>query len=119
METIIRTCQGDPPSFDSYGSSPRTPSRAFQNWINMVLKKQPKDRPKIDKVMNHSFLNRISLEDSQAILEEFISSIPDLDNTILEEIPSVKVDPKVKSKWEFSYDCFFHEQTTFHTTNIT
>ena len=58
--------------------------------------------------MNHSFLNRISLEESQAILEEFISSIPDLDNTIFEEKPSVKVEPKVKPKWEFSYDCFFH-----------
>ena len=33
---------------------------------------------------------------------------PDLDNIIFEEKTSVKVEQKVKPKWEFSYDCFFH-----------
>ena len=79
METIIRTCQGDPPSFDTYAPSIRTPSRAFKSWIKMVLKKNPDNRPSIDAVLHHHFLSAMTDEEGRALLKHFVAGIPDLD----------------------------------------
>lgn len=105
MEAIIRTCQGEPPSFQTYGESPRTPSRSFRSWISMVLKKLPKDRPRINKVINHPFLNQMTLEESRSILSRFVSSIPDLENEIAEGNDKPIVDTSSRPKWRFSYIC--------------
>lgn len=105
MEAIIRTCQGEPPSFQTYGESTRAPSRSFRNWVSMVLKKLPKDRPKISKVINHPFLNQMTLEESRTILSRFVSSIPDLENEIAEGNDKPVVDTSSRPQWRFSCFC--------------
>ena len=101
MEAIIRTVQNDPPSFDIYSRSKRSPSRWFRQWIGMTLKKEAKERPKIDKMLSHSFLYSMTLEESKMVLQEFVEMIPDLDTeNRVEEQDEIK-EVKKKPVWDF------------------
>ena len=57
MEILIRTVQGDSPSFASYNDNyPVKPSSAFVSWISSVLKKDPAQRYTAEKVLNHRWM---------------------------------------------------------------
>ena len=103
MEAIIRTCQGDPPFFTTYGPSAHTPSHAFHSWVEMVLKKAPEERPSLARLLSHRFLSRFSDEQCRAILRGFVERIPDLASEAPAEsaVPSQPVAPK----WKFSCVC--------------
>lgn len=94
MEAIIRTCQGDPPSFDTYAPSTRSPSWYFRNWVKLVLKKNPESRPTIESLIHHHFLNTMSEEEGRTRLKQFVASIPDLD--VMQPAPNVTVDANAK-----------------------
>lgn len=103
METIIRTCQGDPPSFDTYAPSIRTPSRAFKSWIKMVLKKNPEQRPSIANVLNHHFLSSMDDDEDVALLKRFVACIPDLDAVEpAEVVPAESEEKDIQyPKWRY------------------
>ena len=102
METIIRTCQGDPPSFHTYPPSSRSPSRAFRGWVGALLRKTPDSRANVEKAMNHRFLTRMTIEEGKQRLVQFLQTIPDLehDSNSVEEgtIPR----PSVQVQWQFA-----------------
>lgn len=103
MEAIIRTCQGDPPFFSTYGPSAHTPSRAFHSWVEMVLKKAPEERPSLSRLLNHRFLSRFSDDRCREILREFVETIPDLASDPLAE--TAIRGPSVVPKWKFLFVC--------------
>ena len=103
MEAIIRTCQGDPPFFTTYGPSAHTPSHAFHSWVEMVLKKAPEERPSLARLLSHRFLSRFSDEQCRAILRGFVEHIPDLASEAPAE--SAAQSRPVAPKWKFLCVC--------------
>ena len=101
VEVMIRIGQGDPPSFDSYPPSSRSPSKAFRSWIAGVLKKDPTQRLTIDQVLSHSFLSCQEDIKSQSLLASFVQSIPDLNS----EMDTKETEYQVPSKphWRFQF----------------
>ena len=103
MEAIIRTCQGDPPFFTTYGPSAHTPSHAFHSWVEMVLKKAPEERPSLSRLLSHRFLSRFSDERCRAILRAFVADIPDLASERPAE-SGARSQPEAP-KWKFCSVC--------------
>ena len=107
MEAIIRTCQGDPPYFDTYGESTHTPSRAFFSWVEMVLKKNPEDRPSLPRLLSHRFLSRFTDEECHQILVSYFASIPELSDESSKE--TFKSPPSRSTpKWKYCSVCNKH-----------
>lgn len=102
VEVMIRTGQGDPPSFNSYPPSSRSPSKAFRSWIAGVLKKDPTQRLTIDQVLSHSFLSRQEDAKSQSLLTSFVQSIPDFNSEIDTEETRFQSPPKPHWCFQFS-----------------
>ena len=98
---MIRIGQGDPPSFNSYPPSSRSPSKAFRSWIAGVLKKDPTQRLTIDQVLSHSFLSRQEESSRPSLLTSFVQSIPDLNS----EMDTQDTEQTVHSKpcWRFQF----------------
>ena len=102
MEAVIRTIQNAPPSFETYNNSKRSPSRAFRQWVAMIMKKEAKERPKVAKMLSHSFLYSMTMEESKRILQQLVETIPDLDSeNLVEEKEERKEEGKKKPVWEF------------------
>lgn len=101
MEAMTRTCQGDPPSFDSYPASERTPSADFRHWVALLLQKKPQKRPTVDQLLLHPFLTRESDEAMRSRLQAFLASIPDLQTETFSASDSSRSTP-VSAQWHFS-----------------
>lgn len=104
MEVIIRTIQGQPPSFDTYKDGLQNkPSRTFKNWITAVLEKDPRKRPSIAKVLSNKFLS--SSEDDISPLLTILQEIPDLDGKSDKDDLVIAVEKKVNyvpnTTWNF------------------
>lgn len=77
MEIIIRTLQGDPPSFSSYSDNyPVKPSSAFVSWVSSVLKKDPSQRYTAEKVLSHRWMS-LADQGKESLLE-LLKTVPDL-----------------------------------------
>lgn len=77
MEVIVRTLQGDAPSFASYSDAyPTKPSSAFVSWVGAVLKKDPMQRLSASRALAHRWLSNC-LEGKQKLVE-LLREIPDL-----------------------------------------
>ena len=77
MEILIRTVQGDPPSFSSYTDNyPVKPSSAFVSWVSSVLKKDPSQRYTAEKVLSHRWMS-LADQGKESLLE-LLKTVPDL-----------------------------------------
>ena len=92
---MTRTCQDDPPSFDSYPASDRVPSADFR-----LLQKKPQKRPTVDQLLLHPFLTRESDEAMRKRLQSFLASIPDLQTETFSAGDSNRTAP-VSTQWHF------------------
>ena len=104
LEILIRTVQGEPPSFQCYSdNSPVKPSANFTSLISCVLKKDPSQRYSADKVLSHRWITSLADQGKEDLLE-LLKTIPDLQG---EGLPSIVFDePKnafVKNTtWNFT-----------------
>lgn len=77
MEVIVRTLQGDAPSFASYSDAyPSKPSSAFVSWIGAVLKKDPTQRLSASRALAHRWLSNC-VEGKQKLVE-LLRDVPDM-----------------------------------------
>lgn len=78
LEILIRTVQGEPPSFQCYSdNSPVKPSANFTSLISCVLKKDPSQRYSADKVLSHRWITSLADQGKEDLLE-LLKTIPDL-----------------------------------------
>lgn len=104
MEILIRTVQGEPPSFQCYNdNSPIKPSANFTSLISCVLKKDPNQRYSADKVLSHRWITSLADQGKEDLLE-LLKTIPDLEG---EGLPSMvftdMMDGFVKNTtWNFA-----------------
>ena len=93
--------------FDTYGESTHTPSRAFFSWVEMVLKKNPEDRPSLPRLLSHRFLSRFTDEECHQILVSYFASIPELSDESSKE--TFKSHPSRSTpKWKYCSVCNKH-----------
>lgn len=97
---MTRTCQDDPPSFDSYPASDRVPSADFRHWVALLLQKKPQKRPTVDQLLLHPFLTWESDEAMRKRLQSFLASIPDLQTETFSAGDSNRTAP-VSTQWHF------------------
>ena len=77
MEIFTRIAHGDPPSFASYTDAfPSHPSHAFQSFIESVLRKDPRDRPDAEDVLEHRWFQQA--EEGKREFMALIEKIPDI-----------------------------------------
>ena len=77
MEVIVRTIQGDAPSFSSYSDVyPSKPSSAFVSWVSAVLKKDPTHRLSASKALAHRWLSNCA--EGKEMLVSLLKEVPDL-----------------------------------------
>ena len=86
MEILIRTVQGEPPSFQCYNdNSPIKPSANFTSLVSSVLKKDPNQRYSADKVLIHRWITSLADQGREDLLK-LLAEIPDLEG---EGLPSM------------------------------
>ena len=103
MEILIRTVQGESPSFASYNDScPIKPSSAFVGFISSVLKKDPAQRYSADKVLSHRWL--AIADQGREALKKLLETIPDLEGLpdVPVELPGLEVHYVKNTTWDFS-----------------
>ncbi|KAK8820984.1 protein kinase [Blastocystis sp. ATCC 50177/Nand II] len=103
MEVIVRTLQGDAPSFASYSDAyPTKPSSAFVSWVGAVLKKDPRQRLSASRALAHRWLSNC-LEGKQKLVE-LLREIPDLAGEQSTFMEGVKEKPAYveNTNWDFS-----------------
>lgn len=104
MEILIRTVQGDSPSFASYNDNyPVKPSSAFVSWISSVLKKDPAQRYTAEKVLNHRWM--AMADQGKEDLIQLLETIPDLEGTPDKgvELPGWARRERMRSRSEVHY----------------
>lgn len=102
MEILIRTVQGESPSFASYNdNSPIKPSSAFVGFISSVLKKDPSQRYSADKVLSHRWM--AIADQGKEDLKKLLETIPDLEGIPdMVEMPEPGVRYAKNTTWNFA-----------------